>query len=59
MLAFHCLVALAVVLGVAGCGGKDPVMPDVTGTRLDAAKSAIKDVGFGDKVTVEAVGSLA
>ena len=52
----HWLVALAVVLGVAGCGGKDPVMPDVTGTRLDAAKSAIKDVGFGDKVKVDGGG---
>jgi beta-lactam-binding protein with PASTA domain len=56
MRAFHWLVAVVVFLGVAGCGGKDPVMPDVTGQKLDTAKSAIKDAGFSDKVKVDGGG---
>jgi Domain of unknown function (DUF4839) len=54
----RCLVvALAICLGFAGCGSdSNPVMPDVTGKKLDVAKSAIKDAGFEDEVKVDGGG---
>jgi Domain of unknown function (DUF4839)/PASTA domain len=54
VLGLHALrltVAFVLVFGLAGCG-PDPVMPDVTGKRLDVAKSDIKHAGFKDKVEV-------
>jgi Domain of unknown function (DUF4839) len=53
MRALGWVVALLVALGVASCGShKDKVMPNVTGEKLDAAKSDIKNAGFDDKVKV-------
>lgn len=53
MRALGWVVALLVVLGLAACGPhKDKVMPNVTGERLDVAKSDIKNAGFDDKVKV-------
>ena len=49
--------ALAMLVGFAGCGSdKKAVMPDVTGKKLDVAKSAIKDAGFEDGVKVDGGG---
>lgn len=49
--------AAVVLLGFAGCGAdKNSVMPDVTGTKLDVAKSVIKDAGFDDEVKVDGGG---
>jgi beta-lactam-binding protein with PASTA domain len=57
MRALRVVVGLAIVLGIAGCGSdKTPVMPDVTGKKLDVAKSAIKDAGFEDEVKVDGGG---
>jgi hypothetical protein len=57
MRALRLVVALAILLGFAGCGSdKNPVMPDVTGKKVDVAKSAIKDAGFEDEVTVDGGG---
>jgi hypothetical protein len=57
MRALRLVVALAILLTIAGCGsGKNPAMPDVTGEKLDIAKSAIKDAGFGDEVKVDGGG---
>jgi PASTA domain len=51
------IVALAILLGFAGCGSdKYPVMPDVTGKKVDVAKGAIKDAGFEDEVKVDGGG---
>src|SRR3954447_21678257 len=51
------VVAWAILLGFAGCGSdKNQVMPDVTGKRLDVAKSAITDAGFEDEVKVDGGG---
>ena len=53
MRALGWVVALLVVLSLAACGShKDKVMPNVTGEKLDAAKSDIKNAGFDDKVKV-------
>ena len=53
-------VASAMLLGFAGCGSdQNPVMPDVTGRKLDVAKSAIKDAGFEDEVKVDGGGVLS
>jgi hypothetical protein len=42
---------------LAGCGSeKDAVMPDVTGNKLDIAKSAIADAGVSDEVKVDGGG---
>src|SRR3954468_24840570 len=50
-------VASAILLGVAGCGSdKNAVMPDVTGKKLDVAKSAVKDAGFEGEVKVDGGG---
>ena len=50
-------VAVVLVVGLAGCGSdKDTEMPDVTGKKLDVAKSAINDAGFEDEVKVEGGG---
>jgi len=50
-------VAAVVLFGFAGCGsGKNSVMPDVTGKKLDVAKSAIKEAGFEDEVKVDGGG---
>lgn len=35
--------ALVIVVALAGCSGEDPVMPDVTGQKLDAAQTAIQN----------------
>src|SRR4051812_12294491 len=57
MRALRLLVALAILLGFAGCGSdKNAVMPDVTGKKLDIATSAIKDAGFEDEVKVDGGG---
>src|SRR3954454_9490597 len=50
-------VALAILLGVTGCGSdKNAAMPDVTGKQLDVAKSAIENGGYKGEVKVEGVG---
>ena len=50
-------VAVATFVGFSGCGSdKNAVMPDVTGKKLDVAKSAIKDAGFEDEVKVDGGG---
>jgi hypothetical protein len=49
------VAALTFVL-VTGCSSSDPVMPDVTGKKLDVAKRAIEDAGFDDDVEVEGGG---
>jgi hypothetical protein len=57
MRALRLVVALAILLGFAGCGSdKNPVMPDVTGKKVDVAKGAIKDAGFEDEVKVDGGG---
>lgn len=57
MRALRLAVALAILLGFAGCGSdQNPVMPDVTGEKLDAAKSTIKDAGVEDEVKVDGGG---
>lgn len=57
MRARRLVVALAILLGFAGCGSdKNPVMPDVTGKNVDVAKSAIKHAGFEDEVKVDGGG---
>lgn len=57
MKAFRWVLALAIVLGLAGCGAsKDATMPDVTGQKLNVAKDAIKDAGYDDKVKVQGGG---
>lgn len=51
----HLIVAVTLVLGLAGCGGtpaEAPTMPDVVGLKLDAALSDIKRAGIKDKVEV-------
>jgi Domain of unknown function (DUF4839)/PASTA domain len=47
---------LVIVVALAGCSGEDPVMPDVTGQKLDAAQTAIQDAGFDDDVEVDGGG---
>jgi hypothetical protein len=44
------------VAALAGCSGEDPVMPDVTGDRLDSAQTAIKHAGYDDDVEVDGGG---
>lgn len=57
MRARHLAVALVLSFGFAGCeSDKSPVMPDVTGKKLDVAKAAINDAGFEDEVKVEGGG---
>jgi len=57
MRALRLAVALAILLGVTGCGSDtNAVMPDVTGKKLDAAKSAIENAGYEDDVKVEGGG---
>ena len=59
MRALRWAVALLFVLGLAACGPhKDVVMPDVTGQRLDVAKTDIKQAGVEDKVKVVGGGLL-
>jgi len=51
------VVAVVATAGLAGCGGdKATTMPDVTGKRLDDAKSAIKDAGFDGEVKFDGGG---
>jgi beta-lactam-binding protein with PASTA domain len=40
------LTAISLCLSIVGCGGADGPVPDVTGKRLDVAKSELKDAGF-------------
>jgi beta-lactam-binding protein with PASTA domain len=40
------VVVLVLVTAVAGCGGATGPVPDVTGDRLDVAKSELSDAGF-------------
>lgn len=57
MRALFFAVAVATLVGFSGCGSdKNTVMPDVTGKKLDVAKSAIKDAGFQDEVKVDGGG---
>ena len=61
MRALRLIVALAVFLGLTGCGSdknavKNAVMPDVTGKKLDVAKSAIEKAGYKDDIKVEGGG---
>jgi Domain of unknown function (DUF4839)/PASTA domain len=52
------VVAVVAIAALAGCGGDkaSTTMPDVTGKKLDDAKSAIKDAGYGDEVKVDGGG---
>ncbi len=59
MCALRLAVVAVMLLGFAGCGSdKNSVMPDVTGKKLDVAKSAIKDAGFEDEVKVDGGGTF-
>lgn len=59
MKALRFAVGLALLVGLAGCGGSDPtLMPDVMGRRLDVALSEIKRAGFEDKVEVVGRGTF-
>jgi hypothetical protein len=55
---------LVLIVGLSACGGSDedsasaPVMPVVTGEKLDVAFGAIKDAGFDDDVDVDGGGTL-
>jgi hypothetical protein len=52
-------VASATLVSLAGCGAdENPVMPDVTGQKLDIAQRVIKDAGFTDGVKVDGGGAL-
>lgn len=51
------LVSAAALVSIAGCSGGDPItMPDVVGTKLDAAKSDVQKAGFEDDVEVDGGG---
>ena len=39
-------LVLALVVALGGCGGADGPVPDVTGERLDVAKSKMSDAGY-------------
>jgi hypothetical protein len=56
MRALRLLGALMMLAALTGCSGEDPVMPDVTGDKLDAAQTAIQDAGFDEDVEVEGGG---
>src|SRR4051794_28724894 len=57
MRALHLVVVSEMLLAFAGCGSEQsPVMPDVTGKKLDVAKSAVKDAGIDGKVKVDGGG---
>src|SRR4051794_12156516 len=58
MRALGLVVASAICLGVTSCGSDKTaaVMPDVTGKKLDVAKSAIGNAGYKDDVKVEGGG---
>lgn len=59
MRALYLAVAVATLAGFSGCGSdKNAVMPEVTGKRLDVAKSAIKDAGLEDEVKVDGGGAF-
>ena len=59
MRALRWIAVLVLVLGLVGCGaGKDMVMPDVSGKRLDVAKSDIKRAGMDGDVEVLGGGIL-
>lgn len=52
-------IATLFVLVIAGCGsGKDTAMPDVTGKKLDDAKSDIERAGIDDKVEIVGGGTF-
>jgi hypothetical protein len=49
----HSVVAVALTLSIAGCGGGEaPAMPDVVGSALDVAKSDLKRAGVTQDVEV-------
>ena len=54
MRALRLTLALVIIVGLAGCGSTQKVMPSVVGLRLDSALSDIKRAGVKD--TVEVVG---
>jgi hypothetical protein len=57
MRALSLAVAMVTLAGFSGCGSDTTaVMPDVTGKRLDVAKSTIRDAGFEDEVKVDGGG---
>lgn len=56
MRALRLVGALTMLVALTGCSGEDPVMPDVTGEKLDAAQTAIEDAGFDEDVEVEGGG---
>jgi PASTA domain len=64
MRAIRLALSAVLVLGLAACGSKQStgskqtIMPNVTGKRLDVAKSDIKRAGFADKVEVLGGGAL-
>lgn len=59
MRAVRWMAALVLILALAGCAsGKVPTMPDVSGKRLDVAKSDIKRAGFTDEIEVLGGGLL-
>jgi hypothetical protein len=54
------VVAVTMGVGLLGCGSptSDPAMPDVTGKKLDVAKSDIKRAGFDGETEVLGGGTL-
>jgi hypothetical protein len=52
-------VAVVTLVGFSGCGSDTTaVMPDVTGKKLDVAKSTIRNAGFEDEVKVDGGGAF-
>ena len=55
MRALIAATVVATIFGVASCGSH-PLMPDVTGQKLDQAKTAIKAAGYNDDIKVDGGG---
>jgi hypothetical protein len=56
---FGSTIAVAILLGVGGCGSETKsAMPDVTGKKLNVAESVIEDAGFDDAIKVDGGGML-
>jgi hypothetical protein len=59
MRALSSAVVVMALVGFSGCrSGATAVMPDVTGKKLDVAKSSIRDAGFEDEVKVDGGGAV-
>src|SRR3954466_7190887 len=57
MRALSLAIAVTTLVGLSGCAsGTTAVMPDVTGKKLDVAKSIIRDAGFENEVKVDGGG---